>query len=439
MSESIVIQEGIVRQVIYTILVSCCSLTIGMCLEWTWHNDDDIKTECNWYATKNMLKSILYAGAIISAGPAALIASMQAKLREVLIIGIILTLCGSIVLMTCSASAMLTLITGRILHGMGAGIVCVVVPNYAAEITEPKYRDVLIGLHHIHLLSGMILSHIADEYCMYSYVNIGTVVMAILNLIVLCSIEDPPYFQLIFYENLRMSESDCQCIDVSSNSCHDILRKRDINKKMYLFSIFKKEQYLYPLLINMILISVQQFCGNITLMYKVQCTYGVLPLSKLISTMAAILVLQLISSIFCLLSLRILGKKYILIISGLGMATTLSLINGTYYMKGIDAIWLPNLIVIYIIFYSIGFGPMPWILMPQICPKKSKLWTSGVSVSLYAFLNLIINQPFIEIIRYMIYMLSGVDIFLLIFTIVSTIGTIFAFLYMPKIKDRIPS
>jgi len=111
-----------------------------MCLEWTWHNDDDVKTECNWYATKNMLKSILYAGAIISAGPAALIASMQAKLREVLIIGIILTLCGSIVLITCSASAMLTLITGRILHGMGAGIVCVVVPNYAAEITEPKYR-----------------------------------------------------------------------------------------------------------------------------------------------------------------------------------------------------------------------------------------------------------------------------------------------------------
>lgn len=84
-----------------------------------------------------------------------------------------------------------------------------------------------------------------------------------------------------------------------------ILRKRDINKKMYLFSIFKKEQYLYPLLINMILISVQQFCGNITLMYKVQCTYGVLPLSKLISTMAAILVLQVLTPCYCLLLLII--------------------------------------------------------------------------------------------------------------------------------------
>lgn len=80
----------------------------------------------------------------------------------------------------------------------------------------------LTGLHQIYLLSGMMLSHFADDYCMYSYVNIGIVVTAILNLIVLRIIEDPPCFQLIFYENLRKSESDCKCIDVSSNSCHKV-------------------------------------------------------------------------------------------------------------------------------------------------------------------------------------------------------------------------
>lgn len=57
----------------------------------------------------------------------------------------------------------------------------------------------------------------------------GTVAMAILNLIALCVIEDPPYFQLIFYENLRKSESDCKCIDLSSNSCHSV-KKNAITK-----------------------------------------------------------------------------------------------------------------------------------------------------------------------------------------------------------------
>lgn len=108
-----------------------------MCLEW---RNDDGETENDWSTSENMSKTLIYGGAIISAGPAALIASMQTKLREVLIIGMLFTLCGSIIVLMCSTGALSTLITGRILHGMGAGIVCVVVPNYAAEITEPKYR-----------------------------------------------------------------------------------------------------------------------------------------------------------------------------------------------------------------------------------------------------------------------------------------------------------
>lgn len=119
--------------------MSGCSLTVGMCLEWT-RRDDDVITENEWSTSEYMSKTLIYGGAIISAGPAALIASMQTKLREVLTIGTLFTLCGSIVLMTCSTGALSTLIIGRILHGMGAGVVCVVVPNYAAEITEPKYR-----------------------------------------------------------------------------------------------------------------------------------------------------------------------------------------------------------------------------------------------------------------------------------------------------------
>lgn len=53
------------------------------------------------------------------------------------------------------------------------------------------------------------------------------------------------------------------------------------------------------------------------------------------------------------------------------MTITLTLAIATlYYMKSLDGLWLPYLIVMYIIFYSIGYGPIPWILMPQICPRK---------------------------------------------------------------------
>jgi len=116
-----------------------------MCMEWTKRNYDAIM-ENDWSTSENMSKTLIYGGAIISAGPAALIASMQVKLREVLIIGILFTLCGSIILVY-STGTFSTLITGRILHGMGAGIVWVIVPNYAAEITDLKYRGENVNIN----------------------------------------------------------------------------------------------------------------------------------------------------------------------------------------------------------------------------------------------------------------------------------------------------
>lgn len=54
------------------------------------------------------------------------------------------------------------------------------------------------------------------------------------------------------------------------------------------------------------------------------------------------------------------------------MAITLLLMNATYHIDIIDKdeLWLPSLILFYIIFYSIGYGPIPWILMPEICPRS---------------------------------------------------------------------
>lgn len=54
------------------------------------------------------------------------------------------------------------------------------------------------------------------------------------------------------------------------------------------------------------------------------------------------------------------------------MAITLSLINVAYHIEinDKDELWLPSLILIYTIFYSIGYGPVPWMLMPEICPRS---------------------------------------------------------------------
>lgn len=67
-----------------------------------------------------------------------------------------------------------------------------------------------------------------------------------------------------------------------------------------------------------------------------------------------------------------LGKKRLLTISGLGMAVVICLVNVAYDNEILDhdELCLGCLIAIYIVFYSIGYGPIPWSLMPILCPRS---------------------------------------------------------------------
>lgn len=78
--------------------------------------------------------------------------------------------------------------------------------------------------------------------------------------------------------------------------------------------------------------------------------------------------MSLISSIL----IDIFGNRNLLIVSGAGMAVSLSLLNVAYDTEIIDhdEKWLFILICVYMVFYSVGYGPVPWILMPKICPRK---------------------------------------------------------------------
>jgi len=56
------------------------------------------------------------------------------------------------------------------------------------------------GFHYIHLLIGMILSRFTSELFNYSYANMGTVAMVVVNLLALLAVDDPPYYRMKFYE-----------------------------------------------------------------------------------------------------------------------------------------------------------------------------------------------------------------------------------------------
>lgn len=74
-----------------------------------------------------------------------------------------------------------------------------------------------------------------------------------------------------------------------------------------------------------------------------------------------------------------LGKKKLLFVSGFGMTVALCLINKTFNeeIKDHNNQALLILISVYVICYSIGYGPIPWILMPELCPRQVRIYNSS--------------------------------------------------------------
>jgi len=65
-----------------------------------------------------------------------------------------------------------------------------------------------------------------------------------------------------------------------------------IENNHYLFLYFTKKRFWRPLLINVCLISIQQFSGHFSLTYRLQCLYRILSINEIIPTVIAILLLQ---------------------------------------------------------------------------------------------------------------------------------------------------
>lgn len=69
------------------------------------------------------------------------------------------------------------------------------------------------------------------------------------------------------------------------------------------------------------------------------------------------------------------------------MTVALCLMNTTFNeeIKDNNNQWLLILIYIYVICYSIGYGPIPWILMPELCPREVRIYDN--SSKIYVLVN----------------------------------------------------
>ncbi len=112
-------------------------------------------------------------------------------------------------------------------------------------------------------------------------------------------------------------------------------------------------------------------------------------------------VVQVVASGLTPIVVKKLGKRIMLLVSAAAMCLSMGLMGLYFYLKENDPetassiSWLPiAALVIYIILYCLGFGPLPWAVLGEMFPSNVKSYASSVVASTCWILGFLITLFF---------------------------------------------
>lgn len=133
-----------------------------------------------------------------------------------------------------------------------------------------------------------------------------------------------------------------------------------------------------------------------------------------------------------------LGRKILLYASSVSMIISLFFLGGFFYMKNnaMDVSGLFGLVpllsfVVYVIGFSLGFGPIPWLMMGEILPAKIRGSAASVATSFNWTCTFIVTKVFQDVIR-----LIGQEGTFWLFGGICIVGLVFVKKFVPETSGR---
>ncbi|EFA12961.1 facilitated trehalose transporter Tret1-2 homolog [Tribolium castaneum] len=295
----------------------------------------------------------------------------------------------------------------RFLCGLAVGVVFTVLPMYIGEIAEDEVRDSLGSFMQLFIVVGLLFSYALGPYMSIMAFNIACVVSPCVFLVVFyLFIPESPYF--LIRENkdqaaqalMKLRSKSEEAIQEELEEIKASVEETLANKASFA-DIFKSKGLTKALTISVGLVSLQQLSGiNIVLFYAQDIfTDAGSTIPADISTII-IGIVQVFASGATPIVVEKKGKRYLLLLSAVGMAVSQGALAVFFHVKSggsdVSAIsWLPvTCLVVYIITYCLGFGPLPWAVMGELFPGNIKSVASTVTAAGCWFLGFILTKYF---------------------------------------------
>ena len=409
------------------------------------------------YYEGSWIGSLSPLGSLVGAIPAGYLANLLGRRFLMLIMAVPMFV--GWVMIIFAHNFIPVLYTARFILGFTCGIVTVASPLYSDEIAEVRIRGAVGVYLDIMFCVGILYVYVFGAILPYVGMSIACTILPVLFAVTFFWMPESPLYLLSKGQIDKAEKSLYWLRGVRIRHCAEIKEELEqmqsfirgyedstsvsSNKTTLLSKVndyFRSISVTTMKAMNIIfgLMIIRQWCGmNAVVAYTVEIfqSAGTAVDPYLCTTIFGII--NLVATIVPSFIVDRVGRRILLMLSGIGMAVSLLAmvfrfltLNEGIEIKYIG--WLPLISVnLYILAFSIGFGPLPWFMMPELLSNEAKSWVSSTAVCLNWAMAFLVTKFFPIMMNDM-----GSEATYQTFFVICLVGTVFVVVFVPETKGK---
>lgn len=383
--------------------------------------------------------SLVAVGAIAGALPAGYLADRFG--RKPILLALTAPFLLSWILITV-ANAVGILYVARLVAGFATGAFTAVAPMFIGEIAESSVRGALGSYFQLMLTVGILYTYVIGAIADYIWLALLSGIVPVVFFITFSRVPESPTYLM----KKNRNEDAKKSLQYYRGSSYNIWKElqdldRDISEssqvKVSMRDLISSKGTRRALIIALGLMIFQQLSGvNAVIFYTGDIfTAAGSTMDPKIATIIVGVVQVVVTYISSTVVDR-LGRKVLLLLSASVMGLCLAVLGSYFYIKEggdvSDLGWLPLLCVaVYIVVFSLGFGPLPWLMMGEVFAPNIKGAASSIAVCTNWTLTFAVTFSFGKLVDGL-----GEEWTFWLFAIICGIATLFVYYVVPETKGK---
>lgn len=341
-----------------------------------------------------------------------------------------------------TASNVSIVYVGRIIGGLCVGVGSLSFPVYLGEIIQAEVRGQLGLLPTAFGNIGILVCFVAGKYLDWSELAWLGAVLPVPFMVLMMMIPETPRWLV---SRNRPQEARAALRWLRGNNAvdaelNDIVKSYSDAEQNATGSVFRelfKREHSKAILICLGLMFFQQLSGiNAVIFYTVNIFKDAgSTIDENLSTIIVGIV-NFGSTFIATVLIERLGRKILLYISGIMMIITLGTLGTFFYVRTLMDVshfgWVPLVsFVVYVIGFSLGFGPIPWLMMGEILPGRIRSTAASVATAFNWACTFLVTKTFNDILESI-----GAHGTFWMFGVICVFAMVFTYIWVPETKGK---